>query len=646
VNCWPVALCVTLVLLFSACTHSEADPATESPASAAGATSAPPGEGPATAQERSQDSADTTAPPRVFSEEEVAEAVVRILSARSDKADAGPLVEALALGLPRVELYVLAEFARMGPSVAEHREQVEQLLARPQESVRAAAAKALGKMGNPESVDPLLQVLAGDPSAAVRAASAQALGELRQPTAGKALVEALDDPAPEVRQAAVLAVAQLKWGAAGSALAGRLEVDRDVKVRELVAYALGELGGTQWVSALARALAGDSSPRVRLNAAEALGKVEARGELEVLVAALEDPDVHVREAVVVALGRMGDPGVIGPLEQLLTEATDSALDQLATTTWQTLLKVTSVDRQALWALASGRYRAGDHGRAQEACQRLIERFESTEGAEEVWSAGVLLGVIACERGNGDQAEVLVRRAVATLEQGGVPAERSKEMEELLGVKTSLKEFLMDRLAGALAGGGRGRSALEVWDGLVAEHPERAEYWWGRKYNVLVQMAEAGDWATVDLYLKGAAQAGPDYGGTYHDRLQALAQRATDTLDRMSVVSLVDLWLRALDDVADSLEPRIRAKGEEALTPLVDALERAEIGARRRAVGLLRSLSNQEFDFQPDGDSDARAAAVARWREWLAGRSEAPAVGTPPTTGEPTDSQSTRSNAEE
>ncbi len=652
-------LCLTLALLVGACAHTEAPDPADAASPPQENTSAPeadggPGEAdgaghPVAAEPVGEESTETGAAPGAFSQDELAEAVIRILSARRDKADGGPLAEALALRLPRVERYVLGEFARMGPKAQPYREQVAGLLARTDESVRAAAATALGKMGDPAAVDGLLRALADDRSALVRRSAAGALGELRESRAGEALVAALDDPAPEVRQAAVLALAQLKWGAAGSALAHRLQVDGDAQVRELAAYALGELGATQWVAALARALAKDASSRVRLNAAEALGKVEAAGALDLLVTALEDRDVHVREAVVVALGRLGDPQAIAPLEKLLQRSTSSGPEQLAARTWQTLLKLTSEDRETLWNLAVGRYRAGDLGRAREASQELLRRFAAAPGAGELWSATVLLGIIACDRNNCEQAEPLLRQALAELERGAVPEEQVSGLSELFGVAGAPKEFLMERLAGVLAPAGREKDALEVLDELARQYPERAEHWWGRRHEVLAQLAEAGNWAVVDFYLKRASQAGPDYGGGYHGRLAALAQRADEALDGTPPQALVALWLGAPEDVAGSLEPRLRARRQDVLVVLVDALEDPEVGARRRAHELLLALSGQDFGFVPAGEPEARAAGVTRWRTWLAGQSRAPAAGGPTKPAgrrEPTDRQTTQSNAQE
>jgi HEAT repeat protein len=57
-------------------------------------------------------------------------------------------------------------------------------------------------------------------------------------------------------------------------------------------------------------------PRVRRRAAEALGRLQDAGAFESLVIALRDRDRTVQQAVIGALGAIGDPRAIPPLRQL------------------------------------------------------------------------------------------------------------------------------------------------------------------------------------------------------------------------------------------------------------------------------------------------------------------------------------------
>lgn len=77
-------------------------------------------------------------------------------------------------------------------------------------TVRAAAALALGRLGDRRAVDPVGERLAGDPSGMAREAAAQCLALLGGPAAESALSAALSDPKVKVRKAAEAGLAQLR----------------------------------------------------------------------------------------------------------------------------------------------------------------------------------------------------------------------------------------------------------------------------------------------------------------------------------------------------------------------------------------------------------------------------------------------------
>lgn len=93
-----------------------------------------------------------------------------------------------------------------------------------------------------------------------------------------------------------------------------------------------------------------------------------------------------------------------------------------------------------------------------------------------------------------------------------------------------------------------------------------------------------------------------------------------------------VWIRQLSSM-DPEEERsaydglLRA-GEAAVEPLIDALE-SEDGIRRgKARDLLRTITRQNFGYEPiQGSEDERREAIARWRAWAAEQVEqAPAEG--------------------
>jgi HEAT repeat protein len=76
--------------------------------------------------------------------------------------------------------------------------------------VRVSAAYALGLLGDPQAIEPLIQKLDDQTEdARVRGTAAEALGDLRDPAGVMPLIAALNDPSAEVRFWAAFAVGQL-----------------------------------------------------------------------------------------------------------------------------------------------------------------------------------------------------------------------------------------------------------------------------------------------------------------------------------------------------------------------------------------------------------------------------------------------------
>jgi hypothetical protein len=137
--------------------------------------------------------------------------------------------------------------------------------------VRRDAAGALGDMGDPAAVEPLMVAL-DDDSASVRIAVIAALGRIGDPAAVEPLMAALRSQAVDIRKAA--------------------------------ADSLGQVGDPRAVEALIVCLE-DASWSVRCAAADALGQIRDARATEPLKAVFEDSDAIVRRAVAGALAALG-----------------------------------------------------------------------------------------------------------------------------------------------------------------------------------------------------------------------------------------------------------------------------------------------------------------------------------------------------
>ena len=184
---------------------------------------------------------------------------------------------------------------------------VDVLIARlsdPRPEVKAAAAEALGKLGDPKAAGPLVATLVHNRYGAVREIEV-ALEKLGAP-ALPAILPALTNPEVEVRRAAVQAVAKIGTSAAVVPLAQRLK-DPDLAIRRRAADALITLADARVVPQLIEALR-DPDPHVYYPARDALANIGGPA-VPALINALGDQDPRVAHMAEQALARIGRPAV-------------------------------------------------------------------------------------------------------------------------------------------------------------------------------------------------------------------------------------------------------------------------------------------------------------------------------------------------
>jgi HEAT repeat protein len=173
--------------------------------------------------------------------------------------------------------------------------------------VRCAAARALGKAGDPAAVGPLLGALSGE-RALPRGVAGMALLDLGT-TALPLLRDALTHDDPEIRSLVAELVGVHGDIAATSALETLLrDPDADAPVREAAAGALGRIGSPTSTEPLARTLTESPAPRLQRISAEALGRIGDPAAAVPLLAGMASADVAVRAACADALARLGAEG--------------------------------------------------------------------------------------------------------------------------------------------------------------------------------------------------------------------------------------------------------------------------------------------------------------------------------------------------
>lgn len=178
--------------------------------------------------------------------------------------------------------------------------------------VRAAAARAFGRIGDPVAVNPLADALRHEDEAAVRAEIVFALGILGRTEALPALLDALDRETDSyVSSEIAIAIGRIGGETGLDTLHGLVDSPWGL-IRERTAEALALIAVERSIDPLIR-LVGDRDPGVAWRAAYALEKIDSQRQVPTLVSALASPEPMVQRAAVRSLGRLAAKDAVGPL---------------------------------------------------------------------------------------------------------------------------------------------------------------------------------------------------------------------------------------------------------------------------------------------------------------------------------------------
>jgi HEAT repeat protein len=177
------------------------------------------------------------------------------------------------------------------------------VLADDDERMRLHAVRSLGQIGDAQALAPLIRALEQDRKLTVRLEAVAALGRLGLEQAVPSLCQALENKNPHLRQHAVQALGQLGCQRAVPPLLRLLNDRRVITVREAAVEALGRIGGPEAVTALVQALHDeDLGP----HAALALLELRGAAAVSSLEQAVLASNVKVRELAADVLGEIGN----------------------------------------------------------------------------------------------------------------------------------------------------------------------------------------------------------------------------------------------------------------------------------------------------------------------------------------------------
>jgi HEAT repeat protein len=368
-----------------------------------------------------------------------------------------------------------------------------QLLADPAAQVRGAAAEALGRIKEEQSVPALSSKLAKETDGEVRRAMVKALQDIGSAKAIPALVPVLGDPMGEVGWQAAKALQTLRWepssdteraawhlavsqfedaasfGAAaieplaklargvqfhrsiravetlakiGGAQAVKPLLDclsnNDFTVRAAAATALGEVGDARAVDPLVRTLR-DAHHQVCLAACISLGKMGDQRAVEPLVSVLKHSAPDVRAAAVTALGKLRDARAVEPLVQKLQdpdlevrEAAATALGMIGDEKAIEFLALSLIDSHSAvrQAAANSLRRIEPYWERSEAAFRAIPNLQAALGSKEYWVRH-------------SAADVLKKLGISESHETRMPLDSDGALKKRQAAQTVVKAMLRD-----------------------------------------------------------------------------------------------------------------------------------------------------------------------------------------------------------
>lgn len=251
---------------------------------------------------------------------------------------------------------VLSALGKAGAQLdSQEHEQIFELLMtrfiRGEPLVRAAAATALGALGDDRSLDSLIQT-AIFARYTLQESAIHALGLMGNPQASSALVGLLATSGRELRQSVTEALVRLGPEAATPVFP--LLQHHSAPVRRDATYVLGRLQAKQAVPKLIKLLE-DLDAEVREVSVRSLGIIGDHTAVDPLIFALKDPVAAVRKEAALMLGSFADNRAVGPL----------------------CLALWDMDAMVRWFAAYSLGVIGDERAISSLCRLLNDPFEDT-----------------------------------------------------------------------------------------------------------------------------------------------------------------------------------------------------------------------------------------------------------------------------
>jgi len=228
-----------------------------------------------------------------------------------------PLIEALGDKYPQVQQAAENALVAIGaPSV----KYLEPAVSDPRTGVRQRVASALGRIGDPRGIEPLIAVLQ-DQSVEVQRAAVDALGKIGDSRAVEPLIAVLQGDDPQIKDLAVQALVRIDTAAVIPVVAAFQNPES--RSRSKMADILGRIGDRRAIQPLIASLQ-DGDKDVRWKSVEALGRLKDAQAVEPLLAALHEETGWLSKDIAWSLGEIGDNRAMEPLIAIIRDRNSDA----------------------------------------------------------------------------------------------------------------------------------------------------------------------------------------------------------------------------------------------------------------------------------------------------------------------------------
>ncbi|MDY6912996.1 MAG: HEAT repeat domain-containing protein [Planctomycetota bacterium] len=510
---------------------------------------------------------------------------------------------------------------------AEMRKQIVAMLRDGNASVRSQAALLVANLGYAEAAVELLGRLKVEKSPEVRAELLRALGQLHDPLALPSVLAEIESDSEIVAAAAAAALSRIaaaqpldddQHDSAVKALLGRYaragqvaEPDPVAALREALLTAMGVVGDKDFIAALEGA-AKKPSATVRLAAVNALARIGQARSAAIIRPLVADPDRGVRQAAIAALGTLDGQEHL----QSILQRTDPAMERDAAV------------RQQAWDVAMDVLAKADAGTLGSVADSLADRADAD--AQRIKVLQMLVELLKTEK----SADLPARQQALgrALVKAGRPAEAAPYLAEAHKLLAAAKSIRADRawiewidalLAAADPAAVKAMADENVTDELFVEALKRLnarlKVLAGElKFSPVILLAQAAiDQLSQRLTVRHRTEL---------EKLLAHSRSEQAAADRRKVAGLVGQLLGAEESARDAAEKQLQAMSDRAVVPLLEEMkklladeEKPDADTEKAEKAILALLSQLAPNLTGYDPASARADRIKQIETWLKGQ---------------------------